>query len=680
MSGEPAADPRRATSLASDRGLRPTRAATVVAAVVYLVLALWTYAVVLPSPATLLPVNDVKPAIAQLARYDESIAVASIARNAHVALTDPLHFLDGFQCHPLPHSYTLGEHMFGSGLLAAVPYLLTRDPVLSYNAVLILGAWIAGLTMFFLAREFVGDAGAAFVAGLLFALEPSRIIELAHPFASADLWTPAALLFLHRLFARGGVWNALAFGLFGGLEVVQSLYPLLWTTVLLLCLSVQLAIVHRRQLLARVPYLALSLTLLAAVAWLVLGPYLETRATWGLLGGRGSLGTDLREYFRWSALLLLAAVGVLDRLRGPRRVLGCDPRPAFVIAALLLLWSAALPIDLGIGDLKLPSLRLLLQSLIPGLDAVRGLYSLVQGSDLALAFLAAYGVRAVIERLPRAAAVVLVVALSVWIVRTQSVVMKAWAAPPAAEDVALLDRSPGTTLDLPFAPPGSLKGMANADYLLLASYSPRRSSACYASFPSPLDLSPLANKLPDPGAADALAALGFHTVALHVQDYWRPDLRRFLAQLEASPESQQRLHLIGRTDRLAVYTLVGRTPVQATLEALSAADPGTTLELSGPRAQLSLDIVNHTRSVFRHPDPIAPTPLEVRWRDGSGALAGGETVRALLPLALAPGDGQPVTVDVAVPSTPGAYTVTLAPAAAPRLVLARATVQVGSQR
>ena len=54
----------------------------------------------------------------------------------------------------------------------------------------------AGLSMFFLAREFVGSALAAFVAGLLFALAPARTSEIAHPFAYADLWTPAALLMI----------------------------------------------------------------------------------------------------------------------------------------------------------------------------------------------------------------------------------------------------------------------------------------------------------------------------------------------------------------------------------------------------------------------------------------------------------------------------------------------------
>ena len=656
--------------------------AVAVVALLYLGAALWTYAVVLPKPAALLPINPYLPAIDQLTRWDQSIAVASVARNARAVFAEPLQFFDGFQCYPMPRSYTLGEHMFGVGLLAAVPYLLTHDPVLSFNVVLVLSVWIAGLSMFFLSREFVGSAPAAFVAGLLFALEPARTGGVAHPFAYADLWTPAALLFLHRLFARGGVANALALALFAGLEIAQSLYPLLWTAVLLLCFALHLLVVHRRHVLALLPYVLLCSMLLAGVAWLVLGPYLDTRATWGLLSNRGSLPLDANHYPHVSLLVVLGLLGLADRLRGPRRVLGSDPRLTFFVAAVLLLWLAAGPVRLEFAGFAVPSLRQLLRTFIPGLDAVRGLSSMVEGSNLALAFLAGYGVLVLVERVPRRVALVLVAGIALWIVQQQSVPLAAWLATPPIEDVALLDRSTGPTLDLPHPPPGSLKGMANADILRLASYSPRRSSACYASFGSPLDaeVGALAAQLPDADAADALAALGFRTVVLHLQNYWRPDLRRFESQLAASPESQARLHPIGRTDQLAVFALTGRTPVSASFEAL-AGDPGglaasTALEVSGERAPLELALVNHTRNTFRQPDPIAPTDLVVRWTDAVGNAVGDESVRALLPLALAAGGTRTLSVDVALPRAPGSYVVTLAPARTPQLVLARRTVRV----
>ena len=442
------------------------RAPTALVALLYLAMALASYASILDAPFEKLPVNArMAPGAAQIVRWDQSIAVASIARNAHALLTEPRSFFDGFQCLPLPRSYTLGEHMFGCGVLAAPVYLATGDPVFSYNVLLVVSAWIAALGMFFLARELVENVPAAFVAGLLFGFSTMRISGVAHPFAYADLWTPPAILFLMRLFAHGGWRNALAFSLFASLEVLQSFYPLFWTTVLMACLALRLAVAHRRELLRRLPEFAACLLVLVVLAWMVFAPYLETQATWGLLDDRMSLPLDARQYLTMSPLLVLGLLGLVDRVRGARPSDGVDPRIALAIGGGMLFWIAIGGVTV-LG--RTLSLRPVLAGLIPGFHAVRGLSAVVGGTELALAVLAAYAVRALAERLPRAGQLVAAGALAVWIAVAQHVALAGWSATPPPDDVALLRRTTGPVVALPFPAKDTLLALANADLLRLA--------------------------------------------------------------------------------------------------------------------------------------------------------------------------------------------------------------------
>ena len=65
------------------------------------------------------------------------------------------------------------------------------------------------------------------------------------------------------------------------------------------------------------------------------------------------------------------------------------------------------------------------------------------------------------------------------------------------------------------------------------------------------------------------------------------------------------------------------------------------------------------------PDPIAPEDLVVRWRDAAGTVVEQATVRALLPMAIAPGAQLPIRVRVAAPAAAGRYPVDVARAAEP---------------
>ena len=85
---------------------------------------------------------------------------------------------------------------------------------------------------------------------------------------------------------------------------------------------------------------------------------------------------------------------------------------------------------------------------------------------------------------------------------------------------------------------------------------------------------------------------------------------------------------------------------------------------------------NAGSATYRHPDPIEPTLLLARWHTPAGAVIAENPVSALLPLALAPAEATERRIMMPVPDVEGEYLLTLAPAAAPDLVISRRTVSV----
>ena len=387
---------------------RRTCAALAIAA--YLIVALFTFRNVLTSPSTLLPypsvIND-RINMVYLDHWDQAMVVTTVVRNANLLVNRPWDlFADVGQCFPMPGAYTLGEHMFGVGLLAAPAYALTADPLLSYNFALILTLWIPGITMYFLARRFTGSPGAAFVAGLAFALVPGRLIDPSHPYVHGDLWAPAVLLFLHRLFVSGKWRDALGLAFFLNLEVFESLYPLISTCLLASVYGIYLLFRHRTKLTVVLPKLAAALALTLVGVWIVLVPYLDTSETWALLSGRASLlltGRDFvpgqGDYFPGFVVLLFVAIAMLDRLRGPRLVHGEDPRLAFFLGGLLIAWCSVSHVRVpGLG-IALESPFLTFRDVVPGLSAVRALASVAIGTGITTSFLMGFAALALTERL-----------------------------------------------------------------------------------------------------------------------------------------------------------------------------------------------------------------------------------------------------------------------------------------
>jgi hypothetical protein len=633
----------------------------------YLLVALWVVHPVLSAPDRLLP-TSAEPS--NLAKLDESLVVSVVIRNADTLMRNPSGLLDYGQCFPLRASHTLGEHMLGAGVLAAIPYFLTGEPILSYNLLLVAKLWIAGMAMFLLTRDLLKRAGPAFVAGLAYQLTPYHLADLVHPYLSGDAFTPLAALFLRRLMIHGGARNMLGLAAAGAMTLLESLYALVSSWIVLGIYAVHLAFRYRATLLRRLVPLAAVAVWLGLVAWIVFAPYLEMRHATDVLRGRGAPIPPLPFVPSLHFEGLLALVALADRVRGRSRDAD-DPRLAMLLAAVISLWFSS---NLGaLVGIDVPTAPALLAMVVPGFDAVRAPNLMGQGVWFVLPVLAGYAVLSLSDSLRGRgrALVVAGAACAIFAERALPAVgvvafgrvfdPAAWDARPDDADIQLLRATHGPTIHVP----GTEFAMRAPGHLLLTSFDPRPSAACANSFRSPLGqpMAAFAAALPSPQAAVALHALGFQTVLVHLPELldWQRDSFEAAA---VTNESRAHLVEIGRTERLIGYRLQGTESVGSRFDMLRPArrpiEPVAKLPAvpAGQRATILFWVVNRNRDVFVHPQPILPSPVTVRWLREEVEVSR-QQVRAMLPLAVPSRARSYFAVEVEAPEAPGHYRVVL---------------------
>lgn len=671
-----------------------SRRGALLAAALYLGVALFANRSVLADPFTLLPtptdfVEAVKPGRRLAYEADQRFVVSQVTRLARAFSSDPTSLADIGLCAPLRHPHTLGEHMFAQGLVGALPYAATGDPLFTFNMVSVLTTWISFLCMYALAYYWTGSFAAAFIAGLLFGLHPQRLNNPAHLFGFGNGWAAIALLAAHRLFDRERWADAALLAAALCLQLLESFYPVLGLGIVGGTYGLWLSVRHAGRIPRLLPKLAAVAVVVGGFAWLVLGPYLETQAAWGVLEGRQRMLVWPRQYLPGGTaslgwiLFVLTLLSLLDRLRGPR--VRDDPRWPLLVAGSLVLWCSAWAVPLPFG-LRLKSPLLLLGPHIPGIDAVRALSALQYEVFLVASIIAAFAIVAILERVPRRArggVAVLIAAATIAqtfyppaarATFTLTPDLTAFPMRPPEEELAALDRlPPGAVLDLPigFEPAEKLRWMPK--YLLAAAYYDQPTAACYNSFLSGLqsEVERLARELPRRAAARELSALGFGSLRIHRSDIG-PRGRLLMPILFDEAYTA----LIDTTPDTALFRLLPHPYTQEFVAIASATPPRSRASVDRPADDLVFRFERSEEPTFRHPEPIEPSEVVVRWRTEDGALVSESSARTLLPPALASGRSDDRTVRVEAPAEAGLYRAELVRTAEPDLVLASRLVEV----
>jgi hypothetical protein len=486
---------------------------------------------------------------------------------AHALATKPGSLFDGNTFYPEPRTLTFSDAMPVEGLTAA-PLLWAHVPPVLVHNLLLLGAMVgSALAMFVLARRLTGSAGAAFVAGAVFALAPYRFAHYAHMELQWTVWTPLAFWAVHRTIDSGRWKDGLLAGAFVALQMLSSVYYGIFLGIVLTLATMLLLLgVDWRRSLRAVRALALGGVLAAIVSGAYAMPYLSTKREVGerplneisrfsarprdylratprnWLYGRlrdESLG-DERTLFPGALPVLLAIVGLL---------LLTPSRAALVYVVTL---AAAFEMSLGLKGYVYSFLHEHLQALA-GLRAPArfGVFVL-----MALAVLAAYGHAAVIRVVPAARRLLPVVACAILLIeyRVSPLALTRYDNSPPDVYVTLAAQPRGLVAEFPTPLPNALPGN-EPYYTYMSTFHWMPLFNGYSGFYPNSYLMRLGAlvRFPDDRSIETLKRLGVSYIVVHPSFYEKPT--EILLATEARPELHYLAHLRDGVGMAVLYRL-----------------------------------------------------------------------------------------------------------------------------
>jgi hypothetical protein len=151
----------------------------------------------------------------------------------HALLTPGKSFFHANAFHPMKKALALGDHMVGNVPLFAPAMLVTGNPLLGTNVVIIVSFVLSGLSMTWLVHYYTRRLGPSVAAGFVYAFVPFRFSQLSHHHLLSLQWLPVAVYFGDRLLREGGRRAWLGFTAFTLWQCLVSYYLAYLTAVVL---------------------------------------------------------------------------------------------------------------------------------------------------------------------------------------------------------------------------------------------------------------------------------------------------------------------------------------------------------------------------------------------------------------------------------------------------------------
>ena len=132
---------------------------------------------------------------------------------AHALTTNPLGVFNANIFYPHRLTLAYSEANIAAGAIGAPVWLLSRNPHLTHNVVVMVGFVAAFAGAYYLVRYLTGSRPAAMVAGVLYAFCPFIFARTAHIQLLLTGGLPFCMLAFHRLVDRATVSRAVTLGL-----------------------------------------------------------------------------------------------------------------------------------------------------------------------------------------------------------------------------------------------------------------------------------------------------------------------------------------------------------------------------------------------------------------------------------------------------------------------------------
>jgi hypothetical protein len=200
------------------------------------------------------------------------------AWGTHALTTDPFKLFSPNMYYPFENALAGSENLLGNQWLFAPIFLMSGNPALATNVVILASFFLSALTMYLLVRMITGEPSAAAVSGLVYGFALPRVAQLNHMQLLSMQWTPLIVLFLYQFLLRKRTIAVLAFSLSLVLQIFCSLYLGYLALLVTGCYLAAVALT-RRELVTRGVLRGFALaTLFAVVVMLPIGLRYES---WG---------------------------------------------------------------------------------------------------------------------------------------------------------------------------------------------------------------------------------------------------------------------------------------------------------------------------------------------------------------------------------------------------------------
>ena len=132
---------------------------------------------------------------------------------AHALATNPFGVFNANIFYPHTSTLAYSEANIGAGAIGVPVWVLTQNPYLTHNVVVLIGFVVAYAGAYYLIRYLTGSRPAAVVAGVLYAFCPYIFARTAHIQLLLTGGLPFCMLAFHRLVDRPTVPRAVTLGL-----------------------------------------------------------------------------------------------------------------------------------------------------------------------------------------------------------------------------------------------------------------------------------------------------------------------------------------------------------------------------------------------------------------------------------------------------------------------------------
>jgi type II secretory pathway pseudopilin PulG len=156
--------------------------------------------------------------------WDPLLNMWTLSWDTTTLLHAPTHLWQAQILYPNNLTLSYSENLLGEAIFFAPFFLISHNPVLSYNVTFYITFLLCGTNMYITARHYTGKRLAAFVGALVYAFAPYRLGQIDHIHVVAGEWIPLAFLYLDLSFQQGRWRHWSLFALFFMLQLLSSIY------------------------------------------------------------------------------------------------------------------------------------------------------------------------------------------------------------------------------------------------------------------------------------------------------------------------------------------------------------------------------------------------------------------------------------------------------------------------